>query len=305
MPHKLESLYDNKNIDEKQTLIQSIGIKLQKYIPSNYILKKLTKNVCYNIGKNKSKKKIKKFIDDTYIDWKLATKCINDKTVDDCVDKFEDLNAFFSRQVDESFTDILKIHKTKPLRITSPAECRSRIVNPIEGDKNGLFLIKKIKYSILELLDKVGLEWINIPKSTIIFRLAPKDYHRLHSPIDCIIHNIYDLGDSYYSVDPLIFESNKKSLQKNIRKVLLVKLKDGTKGALVIIGATCVSSIIMPKLVNDKMKKGDYFSHFKFGGSCLMLILNKQVKWNTKLQERSSDNLETYLQPGNWIGDII
>ena len=61
----------------------------------------------------------------------------------------------------------------------------------------------------------------------------------------------------------------------------------------------------MPKQVNDVLNKGDYFSHFEFGGSALMLILNKNVNWNKKLNKRSLNNLETYLQPGNWIGDII
>ena len=310
MNKNLVSLYNDNNILENKNYKQYLGIYFEKYLPIQYISKKITKIYCNRKGKDKSKKKIKEFIKEYNINWKIAKKCKTQNTkkhvdIDSCVDKFDDLNDFFSREVDSSFISISKAHKNKELRITSPAECRSRVVHPIEGDKNGLFLIKNIKYSIMELIDKQGIEWVEQPKSAIIFRLIPSDYHRLHSPVDCTIYKIFDLGNKYYSVNKILVESERKVLQKNVRKVLLIKLKDGTKGAVVIIGATCISSIIMPKQVNDVLNKGDYFSHFEFGGSALMLILNKNVNWNKKLNKRSLNNLETYLQPGNWIGDII
>jgi phosphatidylserine decarboxylase len=39
--------------------------------------------------------------------------------------------------------------------------------------------------------------------SIAIFRLAPQDYHRFHSPVDCVVGKSKDIVGNLYTVNPM------------------------------------------------------------------------------------------------------
>jgi phosphatidylserine decarboxylase len=94
-------------------------------------------------------------------------------------------------------------------------------------------------------------------------------------------------------------------LQKNHRKIVSFELKDGTKAVMAIVGATCVGTIEIDFKKNSIIKKGDDIGTFKFGGSCLVLLLDKPCKYNSYLQTRSKKHLETYLTVGKPIANFV
>ena len=65
--------------------------------------------------------------------------------------------------------------------------------------------------------------------------------------------------------------------------------------------------MIIGKIVNeDKMtfKKGEEKGHFEFGGSTIIVLLNKKIKFNDKILDNSKKNIETIVKMGEQIGKI-
>jgi phosphatidylserine decarboxylase precursor len=294
---------DGKEVEEPKPLLQKLGIQAQLVAPPIF-LKAFTKYTCKNKGTSTDRKTLKQFAETYKIRWRDARKCQSSKNLDQCVAKFKDLNDLFTRKIKPSLTRVAKTHKVKPLRIVSPAECRSRIVSPTKGDAHGEFHIKNAKYTMKELLGTKAATWVKKPQTVAVFRLAPSDYHRVHSPVDARVVDVQDIEGEYYSVDSFMLP-RKAVLQKNARKVLSLELAKGVRGALVIIGATCVGSIDVPIQKGAKIRKGQDLGDFKFGGSCVVLVLDHKTDFHPRMEARSDENEETYLRVGQHIGDIF
>ena len=260
--------------------IVDFGIKSQKYLPG-FITEKFTKNICSTIGKSTRKIDKLRYAKTYKIDWKKARKCTNANSLEDCIDKFDTLNDFFARKITP---DLTKPERTAINDIVSPAECYARIVNA-----KSTFDIKGAKYDIKKLLDRD----IVPKKSTIyIFRLAPEQYHRFHSPTKSKIKNIKEVGGTYKSVNPILLDSE-PVLQENYRKII-----DFDNGiTMVTVGATCVGSVILSVKKGDKVKHGDDIGYFEFGGSCIALI----IPYVLKNKDKSITANEQLLTPGVWV----
>ncbi|KAF8491777.1 phosphatidylserine decarboxylase-domain-containing protein [Hysterangium stoloniferum] len=95
--------------------------------------------------------------------------------------------------------------------------------------------------------------------SLAIFRLAPADYHRFHSPADVIVGDVVDVEGQYYTVNPQavnepgfdVFTANRRSI------LYLTHELTGRPIAFVAIGALLVGSIHFTVKKGDKVKKGE------------------------------------------------
>lgn len=287
-----------KEVPEPKPLLQSLGIQAQLITPPVF-LKAFTKYTCKNKGLTTDKKVLKEFAETYKIKWREARKCQKARNLDQCVAKFSTLNDLFTRKLKPSLTTVAKTHKAKPLRIVSAAESRALVVEPTKDT----FHIKNAHYTLQELLGSKASHWVKQAKTVAIFRLAPADYHHVHAPVDAKVTAVEDIDGTYYSVDPFMLK-RKAVLQKNARKVLSLQLANGVRGALVIIGATCVGSIDVSTKAGDRIRKGQDLGAFLFGGSCTVLVLDHPSSFHPRLEERSLDGQETYLRVGEYIGDI-
>jgi len=262
-----------------ETLV-NMGIHAQKYLPG-FVSENFTKNICSLMGKSTRKADKMRYATTYKIDWKQARKCKSVNSLDACVDKFKTVNDLFARKIDPNLT---KPEKTGRCDIISPAESYVR-VESAESEFN----IKGAKYSVKKLLDRE-----DAPENShiFIFRLAPDQYHRFHSPTMSSVVKTKTISGAYRSVNPILLDSM-PVLQTNYRKI--VDFANGI--VLVAIGATCVGSVKLSIKAGSKVKHGDDIGYFEFGGSCIALIVpHKLIKKHTKITQN-----EKLIKPGAWV----
>ena len=232
----------------------NIFVNAQKYVPP-WITSAFTRRVCSRLGKTKKHAHKLRFAKTYNIKWRQARKCRNATTLDRCVNRFETLNDLFARKLVNRYT---RPSTTNPTTLISPAQAYVRKVDATET-----FHIKKVDYTLITLLKQK-----KVPHTShvFVFRLAPNQYHRFHSPVSSTVTKIRPIEGAYSSVQ---FMGSLPVLQENERTV--VEFKNGI--LLVAVGATCVGSIRMTVKKGAKVQHGDELGFFEFGGSCIVLIV--------------------------------
>ena len=116
-----------------------------------------------------------------------------------------------------------------PLRfialLTRKSQCRAMFFPTIKEATQ--FWIKGEKFSIAKLLGESFKEMYE-GGSMCIFRLAPQDYHRFHSPVDGIVGKYSKIGAQYYTGQSLLssiaaVESNGSFILQSILKVFVLR----------------------------------------------------------------------------------
>ena len=166
------------------------------------------------------------------------------------------------------------------------------------------FFVKGREFTLTEFLNDEELANKYQNASLIILRLAPNDYHRFHFPYDGTPSKITEIKGSYFSVSPHALASNfAKVFCENKREFCTLKTED--KGDIIIapVGATMVGSILETFTPNHKIKKGDEMGYFAFGGSTVVLLVDKdKITIDADILENTKNKMETFVQMGEKIG---
>ncbi|KAK9162578.1 hypothetical protein Syun_003480 [Stephania yunnanensis] len=166
------------------------------------------------------------------------------------------------------------------------------------------FWIKGRKFSIQGILgaDISSSEFIG--GSLVIFRLAPQDYHRFHAPVAGTIEKVCDISGALYTVNPIAINSKYFNVfTENKRVVAIISTELFGKVALVAVGATMVGSITLSKNEGSRVRKGDEFGYFSFGGSTVICIFEKDaIEIDEDLLANSARSLETLVSVGMRLG---
>lgn len=213
--------------------------------------------------------------------------------------EYESLNALFTRT--------LQIPRKLDEGFVSPSdgkilECGSAF---LADDEPFAFSIKGHTYGIKELLKdsfeefelENGLDYVNI-------YLAPKDYHRYHSPCSMQILSLTYTSGALYSVNEKHLERISNLYTKNERVSLKCQNERGIFW-LVFIGAQNVGKICFNfdtsiqtnaknshnftrKYENLKIEKGEELGNFELGSTIVLIsqkgYLNFKVKNNEELK---------------------
>ena len=255
---------------------QIIGIELMKIKATKRLTQKIVKHIsqkhCAAWREQSSRvarKSIRQFIKNFAVDWRKASKCQGLSLVD-CSRQYKSLNSFFGRSIYPKPSTSISSSNI----IVSPAQCRMVAFDTVTHAKK--IWVKSQQFSVRKLLDDSCEPTAYNNCSMAIFRLAPADYHRFHSPVEGTIlkHHIVNDG-TYYSVDPKIVNSSIDVLGENKREILYIKTKYFGIVAFVIVGATCVGSIKLSKnsKIHGEVKLVDYLGKFAFGGSTIVMLL--------------------------------
>ncbi len=71
----------------------------------------------------------------------------------------------------------------------------------------------------------------------------------------------------------------------------------------VCIGAMMVGSTVLTVKEGEKVKRGQEFGYFKFGGSTIVLVFEKErVTWDQDIVDNSKAAIETLVRVGMGIG---
>lgn len=136
-----------------------------------------------------------------------------------------------------------------------------------------------------------------------IFRLAPQDYHRFHSPVDGVIGPMTYISGEYYTVNPQAIRTGLDVYGENARKVVPIDSPVFGRVMAVCVGAMMVGSIVTTVKEGDHVARGQEFGYFAFGGSTIVLLFEKDaLEWDEDLIINSRACLETLVRVGMGVG---
>ena len=226
-----------------------------------------------------------------YMNSSLSKKKINKFIIDNNID----MNEYISKEY-TSFNDFF-IREIKAGKRTIEngliSICDSKL-SVYKIDSNLKLNIKGSIYSIDEFIGEKR-EY----KYALVFRLCVDDYHHYIFPDDGEVVSSKYIKGKLHTVQPIAQEKY-KIFHENSREVTFLKCKN--------LGDVCyieVGALLVGKIVNEAVssfKKGDEKGHFEFGGSTVVMLLNKDIKINDKILENSSKGIETIVKLGQKIG---
>lgn len=203
-------------------------IKLQ-YILPKHVLSRLVGSLAAAKAGRLTTGLIKVFIKQFNVDMSEAKK-------PDAED-YETFNEFFTRELKEG---------ARPMKATD-----SQLAYPVDGTvsqlgdikQDTIFQAKGHNYSLTTLLGgnpELAAPFKNGKFATIY--LSPKDYHRIHMPIEGTLTDMIYVPGELFSVNPLTTENVPGLFARNERVVSIFDTPKG-KMAMVLVGATIVASI--------------------------------------------------------------
>ena len=237
---------------------------------------------------------ISKFVANTYakyINSKLSIKKINKfiKENNINIDEYEEVkynsfNDFFMRK-------IKKDKRTIQDNVISVCDSKLSIY---KIDDNSKFEIKNSIYTVEELIGEK-----RDYKYALIFRLCVDDYHHYVFPDDGRVVSSNYINGKLHTVQPIALKKY-KVFHENSREVTFLDCKN--------LGDVCyveVGAMMIGKIVNEpvkEFKKGDEKGHFEFGGSTIILLINKDIEFDNKIIEHTNKDIETIVKLGDTIG---
>jgi phosphatidylserine decarboxylase len=222
---------------------------------------------------------------------------------------YKSFNAFFTRALKPGARMINSLADT----IISPVDGQISQIGSIQDDT--LLQAKGFTYSLLSLLggNSTYAQLFKDGKFTTLY-LAPKDYHRVHMPIDGKLTDTLYVPGKLFSVNHTTAESIENLFSRNERYICIFDTAIGPM-AMILVGAMLVGSIQtqwqMPALDQKTLhpcqhntqsitlKKGDEMGHFKMGSTVILLFAKGKIEWQEGLCVKDS------LQLGNLLGRFI
>ncbi|KAG0279656.1 hypothetical protein BGZ95_000608 [Linnemannia exigua] len=223
--------------------------------------------------------------------------------------KYGTFNEFFYRKLKSDARPIDS--KDDPMVITSAADSRLACFESISSATE--FWVKGQKFTLQTFLQDNELAAEFDQGAIAIFRLAPQDYHRFHSPVQGMVAADRDpkkIGGTYFTVNPMAVNENLDVFTENVRVVSVLDLEEGgnetfDKCVFVSIGALLVGSIELTggMVPGTKIMKGDELGYFAYGGStCILLFKKGAVRFDQDLIDSSKKGVETLVRMGEHIG---
>lgn len=218
--------------------------------------------------------------------------------VDLSIAQYENINDY------PTFNDFF-IRKLKP-HIRPIAKENNAVISPVDGtvsqigniQENILFQAKSFYFSLASLLgNTLHIAHLFQHGTYATFYLAPKDYHRVHMPIDGRLTKTIFIPGKLFSVNPYNTQHVPELFARNERLVCLFDTKIGPM-AIILVGAMIVGSIntawqtaphIHPKITEQSfahevfLKKGDELGYFKVGSTVITLFPANAISWDKSL----------------------
>lgn len=193
-------------------------------------------------------------------------------------------------------------------------ECRplsqSDVICPVDGciseigkiERGQLLQAKGKYYSVQELLacdGQLAEQFVQGQFATLY--LSPKDYHRVHMPIDAELVSMTYIPGALFSVQPATTRVVPKLFARNERLAIFFKTKIGPM-VMVMVGATIVGAIgtswhgdvkrskklerfdYSERFPDKIISQGSEMGYFKLGSTVVLLFANgEKIQWDKEL----------------------
>lgn len=231
---------------------------------------------------------IENFAKENGIDLSEARKSLNE---------FTSFNDFFIRELKEGARKVDYDEDT----LVSPADGKILVIENLHDSSK--FFLKGEEFTLNEFFKDEKLAEKYQGGIMVIIRLAPVDYHRFHFPTDGKISESKEIEGYYYSVSPHAIRKNFRIFCENKREYSILSTEKYGDICISEIGATMVGGIKQTYKPNTLVKKGEEKGYFYFGGSTVIMFLEKdRVEIDRDILENSIDGIETKVLMGEGIG---
>jgi phosphatidylserine decarboxylase len=223
------------------------------------------------------------------------------KEVELDVSEYKTFNEFFARKLKPGARPIDT--PTDRTRACSPADARMMVFEDFTTDTSKW--IKGQKFTVENLLGASGREYVDRLQggAMVIARLAPQDYHRWHVPVSGKMCKPIEIPGALYTVNPIAINHAVNVYTENKRVLIPIETEEFGLVMLVAVGAIMVGSIVIEKDEGKFVEKGALNGYFKFGGSTVLVLFQKnRIKFRQELLNNSKDNLESLIKCGAYIG---
>lgn len=209
---------------------------------------------------------------------------------------YSSFNTFFTRELKEDARTICADKNS----LACPVDGAISQLGKIQKDL--IFQAKGHAYSLTQLLgdrEDLGNTFANGQFNTIY--LAPKDYHRIHMPVDGTLKEMIHVPGELFSVNPTTVENVPALFARNERVICLFETPAGPM-AMILVGAIFVGSIetvwhgeVTPPTRKDirnwkydekelKYVKGQEMGRFNMGSTVILLYTNNKIDWDKDLK---------------------
>jgi len=202
------------------------------------------------------------------------------------LEDYPSFGAFFSRRLKAGARSI---SDTDTEVLCSP--CDGAVACSGEVTDGRLFQAKGRDYSLEALLADPGLTREFAGGSYMTIYLSPRDYHRVHSPLDGEVQGYTYVPGTLYPVNPIVVDRVDGIFARNERIVIRMTTAAGPM-AVVLVGATGVGNIVLSypgvslegrdlrrngvlrRLDHDPVavSKGDELGAFALGSTVIMVL---------------------------------
>lgn len=259
-------------------------------LPLELLVKRKVLSVIYGkkMDSKSSCKIIPKFIKEHNINMNESEKQIED---------FKSFNDFFIRKLKPNSRKI----DIRQGVLSSPADGKVFVLENINKDTK--FFAKGESFTLEDFFQNKSLAKKYDNGIMFIIRLAPVDYHRFHFPASGIISKTKNIKGAYYSVSTHAIRKNFRIFCENKRSYSTLFTDSFKDVCIAEIAATMVGGIKQTYIPYTHVKKGDEKGYFYFGGSTVILLLQKQAFTIDKdLLENSKKGIETKIYMGERLG---
>ena len=206
---------------------------------------------------------------------------------------YKNFIEFFTRPLKEGIRPI----DQSPQKIISPVDGKIYSYGTIKKDT--IIQAKGVSYTIEELLDDSEKAQLFYDGSFIIIYLSPRDYHRIHTPIDGSVEGFRYIPGKLLPVNPPSVALFPKLFVENERLASYLNTEQIGQVAEVKVGATIVGRIrlsyidyytnrwITPRSKHQQLdepvplKKGDELGMFELGSTVILLFQKGVTFLNT------------------------
>lgn len=271
-----------------RSMVNDLKVKVQYFLPKKLLSRAIGKIASAKLG-NTTTWLIEKFI--KYYNVDLAEAEITD------IKEFESFNAFFTRALKKDARPLVKDANA----IVEPAD--GTISELGEIYKDAILQAKGHYYSLEALLGGDAKDAKDFESGQFVTTyLSPKDYHRVHMPLDGKLEKMVFIPGDLFSVNPLTAKGVDNLFARNERVVCFFHNEKIGRFAVVMVGATIVASIetvfaglIAPSAGKEKtiynykednitLKKGEELGRFLLGSTTVCIFPKGKVTFKKGLK---------------------
>jgi phosphatidylserine decarboxylase len=202
-----------------------------------------------------------------------------DVCLDECVEKegWSSFDAFFTRALKEDARPIAR----EPGVIVCPADGRLESPGPI--DEGRTFHVKGRPYRVEELVGDAEEARRFAGGAGFVVYLSPRDYHRVHSPVDGKIGRVRSMPGDYFPVNSIGMRHVPNLFVRNRRVAIEIDTPDVGRVTVVMVVAMIVGRITVTGIDDRDVPLGDHqldlpvtrgaeLGMFHLGSTCVVLM---------------------------------